>query len=238
MTRHVLEDAHALSERARRFLAPQVLSAIPTNQNHAWYVCTDLEDRRVPGPAGGLDRLEQFFARFGGLAFATERLATGTGYQFDRSGTCGWTQVESGDWVAEIGDIDGWPLTLSCSTGRIGIDVLHPETWIAASATNLIESAALGQEVRGAKSWLEAVPVTGRGPGWGLNLEADRLFGLVPEVREASSVWNRWFVDEHVAVHAWREAYNEERREVVMAWYRSPEGLHRIEAVVGPLRTV
>jgi hypothetical protein len=138
--------------------------------------------------------------------------------------------------VAAVGDIDGWPLTLGWSTGRIGLDVVGPETWIAASAVNLIESSALGQEIGWNGSWQEAVSVGGRGSGWGLNVEADRFRGLVREVPEASSPWNRWFVDKQVAVHAWRETYDPQRRQVVMAWYRGPEGRHRIEAVAGPLR--
>jgi hypothetical protein len=235
VTRHVLDDPGALSERARRFLVPHTRPQAPTARDDAWYVCTGADDRQVPGPDGGLDRLQRFFARFGGLTFATERPRVGARYRFDPSGTSGWMQVESGDWVAEVGDEEAWPLMLSWSTGRIGLDVLHPEAWIADSAEGLIESAALGQEIHLDGSWREAVPVSGRGPGWGLDVGVDRFTDVVAEVRAASSEWNRWFVDDHMAVHAWRQTYDEERSQVVMAWYRSAEGLRRIEAIVGPL---
>ncbi len=84
VTQHVLEDPGALSGRARRFLAPQGRRAVPVDRYQAWYVCTDLDGRQVAGPDGGLTRLERFFARFGGLAFGTERPAAGGEYRSTR----------------------------------------------------------------------------------------------------------------------------------------------------------
>lgn len=235
MTLHVLDDPGALSERARRFLASQTVSPVSLTRGIAWYVCTDVDDREVRGPDGGLARLQEFFARFGGLTFGTERPPAGGLYQLDQLVPSGWMQTESGDWIAEVGEHEGWPLALSWSTGNIGIDLQNP-IWIADSAENLIESAALGQGIYGSPSWREAVLVTGKEPGQGLDIEVERFHSVVPQDRLASSQWNRWLVDDHVAVHAWHDAHNEKRRQVVMAWYRSPEGRHRIEAVAGPLR--
>jgi hypothetical protein len=109
VTQHVLDNPGALSERAWRFLAAQSRRAVPADRDHAWYVCTDLDGRQVPGPHGGLTRLELFFARFGGLVFGTERPALSDSYRFDLAGESGWTQVGSGDW---------WPRSAISTGGR------------------------------------------------------------------------------------------------------------------------
>ncbi|GAA4638747.1 hypothetical protein GCM10023196_097710 [Actinoallomurus vinaceus] len=202
------------------------------------------------GPEGGLDRLVEFSARYGGLSFCQERPECDGQhkYQYNFSiYTSSWEPTDSDDWVAVVGDTEGCQLTFDWSTGRIGVDVVGPETWIADSVVNLIESAALAQYIYGSIAphrmarrvdrWQEAVPVEGKGPGWGLaNVSSERFRGLVPEVTQASSPWNRWFADEQVAVHAWLTTYEIDREEVVMAWYRGAQGRQRIESVTGPLR--
>ena len=221
MTRHVLDDPGGLTERARRFLA-----------KHSRHTRLELADGQpVGGPAGGRQRLEEFIARFGGLWFCRERPGCERrhrwGYDFNGFVESGWESTGPGDWVATVGDADGWPLTLDWTTGRIGIDVVGPRTWIAESAENLIESSALGQALRGDRSWHEVALST---------VDGDVFHGVVPEVAEASSPWNRWYLDDRAAVHAWAETYELPRRTVVVAWYRDAEGRRRIESVAGPLR--
>lgn len=75
---------------------------------------------------------------------------------------------------------------MSWSTGRIG--VVEPDHWIADSATNLIESCAVGQAFYADDTWSEAVPAGSRGPGWGLTgVASDAFRDAVAEVAEASS---------------------------------------------------
>ncbi|BCJ69644.1 hypothetical protein GCM10009779_08960 [Polymorphospora rubra] len=237
----MLDDGAVLSVRARAFLDEHA-ERTPVDLEHPrrWYGCTDVHNDVVPGPEGGLERLETFIARYGGLWFCGERPGClgkhEHQYRFDHILTSGWEQLEGDEWTATVGDVDGgYPLGLSWSTGRIS--VVDPDTWIANDADNLIESSALGQAVYADRTWSEAVPVGGRGPGWGLEgVTSDRFRGLVPEALEASSPWNRWYLDEQVAVHAWQVTYDPARPEVVMAWYRGAEGRRRIEAAVGPLQ--
>lgn len=124
-------------------------------------------------------------------------------------------------------------MLLSWSTGRIR--VMHVESWVATSADNLIESSALGNEIADDDSWRDAVPVGGR--SWHLSgVTTDRFVGCIPEAAEASSPWNRWYMDEHVAVHGWSATYDPARCEVILAWYRDPLGRQRIESLTGPPR--
>jgi hypothetical protein len=238
--RHVLDDLGALSNRARAFLDEHCQwSPIPLVDPGQWYECTGVDGDVVPGLAGGLDRLTSFFARFGGMTFCPERPgcygAHQHPYEFDRFVSSGWDELDDGDRVAVVGSKEGYCLTLSWLTGRIG--VVESDFWIADSATNLIESCALGQSVYTDPAWSEAVEIGGKGAGWGLTaVGSDAFHGVVGEVVEASSEWNRWYLDEHVAVHGWRATYEPERHEAVMAWYRDAEGRQRIEAVAGPLR--
>ncbi|GAA0580418.1 hypothetical protein GCM10010172_76770 [Paractinoplanes ferrugineus] len=192
----------------------------------------------VPGPAGGLERLTSFVTRFGGMTFCPERPGCyGTHrhpYEFDSSVSSGWDELEDGDHVAVVGSKEGYPLTLSWSTGRLG--VVEPDYWIADSAINLIESCALGQSVYTDEAWSEAVELGGKGAGWGLAVDSNAFRSAVGEAVEASCEWNRWYLGEHVAVHGWRVTYEAKRSEAVMAWYRDEEGRRLIEAVAGPLR--
>jgi hypothetical protein len=101
----------------------------------------------VPGPAGGLERLISFVTRFGGMTFCAERPgcygAHEHPYEFDSFVSSGWDELEDGDHVAVVGSKEGYHLTLSWATGRIGL--VEPTFWIADSATNLIESCAMGK---------------------------------------------------------------------------------------------
>lgn len=237
--RHVLDDSGALSNRARAFLDEHCRrSPISLVDPGRWYECTGVDGDVVPGPTGGLERLTSFVTRFGGMTFCPERPGCyGTHqhpYEFHSSVSSGWDELEDGDHVAVVGSKEGYPLTLSWSTGRIG--VVEPDYWIADSATNLIESCALGQSVYTDEAWTEAVELEGKGAGWGLAVDSNAFRGAVDEVIEASCEWNRWYLDEHVAVHGWRVTYEADRSEAVMAWYRNVEGRRRIEAVAGPLR--
>ncbi|MET7426854.1 hypothetical protein [Dactylosporangium sp. NPDC005555] len=238
--RHVLDDSGALSHRARAFLDEHCrrlpISLVDPGR---WYVCTGVDGDVVPGPAGGLECLTSFVNQFGGMMFCPERPgcygAHQDRYEFDNFVSSGWDELEDGDHVAIVGSKEGYPLTLSWSTGRIG--VVEPDFWIADSAVNLIESCALGQSVYADEDWTEAVELGGKGTGWGLTaVGSDAFRGAVGEVVEASSEWSRWYLDEHVAVHGWRVTYEQERSEVVTAWYHDAEGRQRIEAVAGPLR--
>lgn len=238
--RHLLDDVGALSDRARAFLDEHGRrSPIALADHGRWYECIGVNGETVPGPVGGLERLTAFVTRFGGMKFCPERPgcygAHWHPYEFDAIVSSGWEELEDGDHVAVVGSKEGYSLTLSWSTGRIG--VVEPDFWIADSAINLIESCALGQSVCADEAWSEAVVLGGKGAGWGLtDVGSDAFRGSVGEVAEASSEWNRWYVDEHVAVHGWRATYEPERHEAVMAWYRDDEGRRRIEAVAGPLR--
>ncbi|GLY04154.1 hypothetical protein [Actinoplanes sp. NBRC 101535] len=231
----------SLSGRAQRFLDEHaVRSPISLDDPGRWYECADAAGTVVPGPADGLDRLVEFVRRFGGLAFCDGRLPCDGlhrhRYEFDDSVSSGWDELGDGDLVATVGSEEGGHLlTMSWATGRIG--VVSPDCWIADSATNLIESCAVGQSIQADRSWTEAVPVNGRGPGWGLEgLPSEAFRGAVAEVVEASSEWNRWYLDDQVAVHGWRVTYEPQRSEAVMAWYRGDSGRRRIEAVTGALR--
>lgn len=203
-----------------------------------WYECRNVDDDLSAGPVGGLERLTSFVSEFGGLAFCAERPACRGAhrdrYEFDSMVSSGWDELEDGDHVAVVGMIYGFPLTLSWATGRIG--VVEPDWWIADSATNLIESCALAQRIYADDTWSEAVQADGKGPGWALTgITSDAFRGAVPEVAEASSEWNRWYLDEQVAVHAWRLTYEPERTQVVRAWYRGDAGRRRVEALAGQL---
>jgi hypothetical protein len=241
VTLHLLDDLGVLTHRAQHFLTEHAqLGSHGQHDVHSeWYECTDAMGSRVDGPDGGLERLQAFIAQYGGLAFCQERPGC-TGkhlqtYRLDSVVQSGWAQTESGGWVAEVGVLEGWPLTLDWSTGRIGIHIYAPQTWIANSLVNLVESAALGQSLQSAAGWHKAV-LPGRGPSWGLEAESlERLRGEVPEVAEASSSWNHWLMDDGVAVHGWQATYEPARKVAVMAWYRSAQGRRRIEAAVGPL---
>ncbi|BEL04582.1 hypothetical protein Q0Z83_027730 [Actinoplanes sichuanensis] len=239
MNRHVLDDPDRLSDRARAFLDEHCRrSPISLDDPGQWYECTGVDGRAVPGPAGGLERLTDFVARFGGMAFCGERPgcygAHRNPYVFHGFVSSGWDELGDGDRVATVGHKDGFALTLSWSTGRIG--VVEADFWIADSAVNLLESCALGQCVYTDEAWSEAVELGGKGPGWGLTaVGSDAFRGLVGEVVEASCEWNRWYVDEQVAVHGWRVTYDMDRPESVMAWYRDADGRRRIESVAGPL---
>ncbi|MBU2662653.1 hypothetical protein KOI35_03960 [Actinoplanes bogorensis] len=239
MIRHVLDDAGALSDRARAFLDEHGRrSPISLADPDRWYECTNGDGSSAPGPDGGLERLTAFVTRFGGMTFCPERpgcFGHQHPYEFDGFVSSGWEELDDGDYAAVVGSKDGCSLTLSWSTGRIG--VVEADYWIADSATNLIESCALGQSVYDSDAWTEAVELEGKGKGWGLTaVGSDAFRGAVGEVVEASCEWNRWYLDEHVAVHGWRVTYERERNEAVMAWYRDAEGRRRIEAVAGPLR--
>jgi hypothetical protein len=204
-------------------------------------VCTDRDGREVPGPRDGFERLASFVRRFGGWSFCKERpecRGEHRGpYEFSAVIDSGWHEVESGDLVAAVGYVEGFPLTLDWSAGHIGIDVYEPETWIASSVTNLIESCALGQSIYGDPAWREAVPVISKGRGWGVDVPSVAFRDVVPEAAEASSPWNRWYLNNDVAVHGWQIAYKSSREEHVMAWYRGPTGRRIIEAVTGALRS-
>lgn len=240
--RHVLDDPGLLSGRARGFLDVHGRrSVIDLHDPARWYECTGVDGDVVAGPADGLERLASFVARFGGMAFCGERPGCRgdhrNPYEFDGIISSGWDELGDGDRVAVVGTKEGCPLTLSWSTGRIG--VVAPDHWIADSAVNLIESCALGQSVHSDDTWVEAVQTGGRGPGWGLTgVASDAFRDAVAEVAEASSAWNRWYADEKVAVHGWRLTYEPERREAVMAWYRGAAGRRRVEAVAGRLQPV
>lgn len=240
MIHHVPDDPAALSDRARAFLDEHGRrSPISLDDPGQWYECTGVDGEAVPGPAGGLERLTSFVTRFGGMTFCGERPgcygAHRNPYEFYGFVSSGWNELENGDHVADVGTKEGYSLSLSWSTGRIG--VVEPDFWIADSATNLIESCALGQSVYTGEAWSEAVQLGGKGAGWGLTaVGSDAFRGVVGEAVEASSEWNRWYLDEHVAVHGWRATYEPERHEAVMAWYRDAEGRRRIEAVAGPLQ--
>jgi len=240
MTGHLLDDPGDLTERAQRFLTEHGHRR-PTRAGAVaeLYQCFDRAGGEIAGPEGGLERLRTFLARYGGLSFCQERPGCDGKhtqvYRFDTVVQSGWTATESGSWVAEVGEIEGWPLMLDWSTGRIGIDVFAPETWVAHSLPNLIESAALAQSLYLSTVWRKAV-MPGRPPGWGLEPEAaEQLPDLVPEAAEASSPWNRWLMDQDVAVHSWQATYEPTRRTATMAWYRTAQGRRRLEAVVGPL---
>ncbi len=241
MTLHLLDDLGVLTQRAQVFLTKhaRVGSLDQHEIQREWYECTDLHGNVIAGPDGGLDRLQAFVAQYGGLTFCQERPGcTGKhlqSYVFDGVVQSGWTQTESGNWIAEVGALEGWPLILDWSTARIGIHIYAPETWIANSLVNLVESAALGQSLHPDTGWRKAV-MLGRGPSWGLEAESlERLRAEVPEVPVASSPWNHWLMDDDIAVHGWQATYEPARRVAVMAWYRSTEGRRRIEAAVGPL---
>lgn len=240
MTPHLLDDLGVLTQRAQHFLTEHGRRGSDRREvRREWYECTDIDGRPVSGPEGGFERLQTFIAQYGGLTFCQERPGCngkhGQAYRLDDVVSSGWARTASGGWVAEIGEIDGWPLMLGWSTGRIGIDIHEPETWIAHSLVNLVESAALGQSLYLSKIWKKAV-LRGHGPGWGVGAEAlDLMRDHLPEVSEASSPWNHWLMDQDVAVHGWRATYEPARRVAAMAWYRTPQGRSRIEAVVGPL---
>jgi hypothetical protein len=240
VTLHLLDDLGVLTQRAQTFLAAHGRRGSDQHGvNREWYECTDTDGTPVPGPPGGLDRLQTFITQYGGLTFCQERPGCNGKhtlcYRVDDVVSSGWAQTGSGGWVAEVGVIDGWPLMLDWATGRIGIDIHEPETWIAHSLVNLVESAALGQSLYLSPTWQKAV-MRGHGPGWGVEASTlEQLSGHVPEVAEASSPWNHWLMDQDVAVHGWRATYEPARRLAVMAWYRSPEGRRRIEAAAGPL---
>jgi hypothetical protein len=241
VTPHLLDDLGILTQRAQVFLSEHARLGSPDQHevHREWYECTDLDGSPTEGPAGGLERLQAFVAHCGGLTFCQERpgcagkhLQT---YHFDSTVQSGWARTGTDDWIAEVGVLEGWPLTLDWSTGRIGIHIYAPETWIANSLVNLVESAALGQSLYPGTGWQKAV-MRGHGPSWGLEAESmDRLRGEVPEVAEASSPWNHWLMDDDVAVHGWRATYEPARQVAVMAWYRNREGRRRIESAVGPL---
>jgi|tagenome__1003787_1003787.scaffolds.fasta_scaffold20953047_5 hypothetical protein len=235
-----MEDLDVLTRRAQLFLTEHAHRAPARAEvEREWYECTDLDGTVIAGPEGGLERLQDFIAQYGGLTFCQERPGCngkhGQSYRLDPVVSSGWARTGSGGWAAEIGQIDGWPLMLDWATGRIGIDIHEPETWIAHSLLNLVESAALGQSLYLSTTWHKAV-LRGHGPGWGVEGDAlEHLRGQVPEVVEASSPWNHWLMDQDVAVHGWRATYEPARRMAAMAWYRTPEGRRRLEAVVGPL---
>lgn len=236
-----IDDVNALSNRARQFLDEHCRrSPISLVDPGRWYECTGVDGDVIPGPAGGLERLTSFVTRFGGMAFCSERPgchgAHRQRYEFDGFVSSGWEELEGGDRAAVVGTKEGYPLTLSWSTGRIG--AVEPDFWIADSATNLIECSALGQSVYTDDTWSEAVQLGSKGPGRGLTaVGSDAFRGAVAEVVEASSEWNRWYLDEHIAVHGWRVTYEQERPEAVMAWYRDAEGRQKIEAVAGSLQS-
>lgn len=236
-----MDDLGVLSRRAQLFLADHGQRGAPERPEvqREWYECTDTDGRPVSGPDGGLERLQAFIAQCGGLTFCQERPGCNGKhtqiYRFDDVVQSGWTRTESGGWVAEVGDLEGWALMLDWSSGRIGIDIHQPETWIAHSLVNLVESAALGQSLYLSGTWRKAA-LEGRGPGWGVGPVAlERLQSQVPEVIEASSPWNHWLMDQDVAVHGWQATYEPTRQVAAMAWYRTPEGRRRIEAAAGPL---
>ena len=255
MEQHVLDDPGALTVRAQRFLAVHGQRDSQSDPN-------TLLDQHPEGdaPEGWRDWLREFGVRYDGLSFCQDRPAcvrqnaqhVQQRYCFESNryyfsfDDLEWELTESGDWYVTVGYTEGWPLTYSWSTGRIGCDVMGPDYWIAHSATNLIESAALGQYVLGGSPydrirrgdrWEEAIPVDGKGPGWGLApVSSEQFRDVVPESVEASSPWNRWFIDDEIAVHAWQTTYESPRREVVMAWYRSRKGRRKIESITGPLR--
>jgi hypothetical protein len=240
VTLHLLEDLGVLTQRAQTFLGEHARRGSVQRHETApeSYECTDVDGTPVPGPDDGLDRLQQFIAKYGGMSFCQERPGCNgkhtQNYHLDAVVQSGWTRTETG-WVAEVGELDGWPLMLDWSSGRIGIDIHAPETWIAHSLVNLVESAALGQSLYRSDAWQKAV-LRGHGPGWGVEAATlERLRPLVPEVVEASSPWNHWLMDQDVAVHGWQATYEPTRRVAVMAWYRTPEGRRRIEAATGPL---
>lgn len=241
MALHRLTDVGVLTQRAQVFLAEHGRQGSHAHHEVAreWYECTDLDGSAVPGPPDGFDRLQLFIAQYGGISFCQERPGCNGKhtqlYRFDEVVQSGWAQTESGGWVAEVGVLEGWPLMLDWSTGRIGIDIHQPETWIAHSLVNLVESAALGQSLYLSGTWRKAA-LRGRGPGWGVGPEAlEQLQGQVPEVAEASSPWNQWLMDDDVAVHGWQATYEPSRRVAAMAWYRTPAGRRRIEDAAGPL---
>jgi hypothetical protein len=242
VTQHLLDDQTVPTQRAQRFLAEHGRRRPPARPGAAEvYQCLDLDGAELAeadGPEGGLERLRSFLAQFGGVSFCQERPGCDGKhtqvYNFDTVVQSGWIRTESG-WVAEVGEIEGWPLMLDWSTGRIGIDVFAPETWVAHSALNLVESAALGQSLYLSTVWRKAV-MPGHPPGWGLEPEAAAgLAEVVPEAGEASSPWNRWLMDQDVAVHTWQGTYEPSRKVATMAWYRNPQGRRRIEAVAGKL---
>lgn len=241
VTLHLLDDLGVLTQRAQRFLAEHARRGSEDHHEvqREWYECTDLDGNQVTGPEGGFDRLQAFVAQYGGISFCQERPGCNgkhsQTYRFDAVVQSGWVLTGSGGWVAEVGAIEGWPLMLDWSTARIGIYIHEPETWIAHSLVNLVESAALGQSLYLDDGWQKAV-MHGRGPGWGVEAESlERLQNEVPEVTEASSPWNHWLMDDDIALHGWRATYEPARRLAVMAWYRTPEGRRRIEAAVGRL---
>ena len=241
MTLHLLDDLGVLTPRAQLFLAGHARRGPQSHHEvqREWYECTDVDGSEVTGPDDGFLRLQAFVAQYGGMSFCQERPGC-TGkhtqtYRFDSVVQSGWQRTESGGWVAEVGEIEGWPLVLDWSTARIGIHIYHPETWIAHSLMNLVESAALGQSLYLGEGWKRAVK-PGRGPGWEVATESlERLRNEVPEVAEASSPWNHWLMDQDVAVHGWRATYEPARRMALVAWYRTPDGRRRLEAAVGPL---
>lgn len=232
---HLIDDPAVLTRRAQTFLGDHARREAPGQGAGEQYVCTDPDGSEVDGPDGGQAHLQAFVARYGGLAFCPERPGCDGKhsqlYRLDAAAVSGWARTGSGAWVSEIGEVHGWPLMLDHATGRIGLDIHGPETWIAESLPNLVESAALGQSIYLSKRWRKAVPVRSNGPGWVL----DRLLGRVPEVAEASSPWNRWLQDGDVAVHGWQATYEPTRSVTAIAWYRTPAGRQRIEAAVGPL---
>jgi hypothetical protein len=241
VTLHLLEDPGVLTQRAQLFLTEHGRrgEADRLEVQREWYECTDIDGEPIPGPDGGFERLQTFFAQYGGLSFCQERPGCNgkhrSGYRFDEVAQTGWTRTATGGWVAEVGELEGWPLMLDWSTDRIGIDIHQPETWIAHSLVNLVESAALGQSLHVSDDWRKAA-LRGRSPVWGVGPEAlDRLRGQVPEVSEASSPWNNWLMDDDLAVHGWQATYEPTRKVAAMAWYRSPQGRRRIEAAAGPL---
>ncbi|MEV0396412.1 hypothetical protein [Polymorphospora rubra] len=131
----MLDDDAVLSVRARAFLDEHA-ERTPVDLEHPrrWYGCTDVHNDVVPGPEGGLERLESFVARYGGLSFCGERPGClgehEHQYRFDHILTFGWDQIEGDEWIATVGDVaGGYPLGLSWSTGRIS--VVGPQTWIA-----------------------------------------------------------------------------------------------------------
>jgi hypothetical protein len=242
----LLDDVGVLTQRAQQFLSDHGRRGEPVQGEfqRERYECTDADGGPVPGPDGGLDRLQAFIAQYAGLSFCQERPGcngkhTQT-YRFDDVVRSGWTRTASGGWVAEVGELEvgerqGWALMLDWSSGRIGIDIHQPETWIAHSLVNLLESAALGQSLYLSSGWRKAA-LQGRGPGWGVGPVAlERLQTQVSEVSVASSPWNTWLMDQDVAVHGWQATYEPTRQVAVMAWYRTPEGRRRIETAAGPL---
>ena len=97
------------------------------------------------------------------------------------------------------------PASGVCGSARRGGGAaggIRVTSWAPTSSTSQDGGGSHGD-----RSWREAIPVNGRGRGWGLDVPSARFRELVPEVTEASSAWNRWYLDAHVAVHGWLTTY-------------------------------